>query len=106
MRNLFFGLILLLLACTQAQTTSQDTASASFRASLTQALIRDWVGVLEYRDYSEPPTTTKRVQLPTWLHIANTASAMQWHYVYDDDPNKVVEETCSARSFVPVRLLA
>jgi len=46
MRNLFLGFILLLPACTQAQTPSPVTTSASVRASLSRALVGDWVGVL------------------------------------------------------------
>lgn len=33
--------------------------------AVQQALIGDWAGYLEYRDYSEPPTSAKRVQVPT-----------------------------------------
>jgi hypothetical protein len=65
----------------------------SIQAALNQALVGDWVGVLEYRDYSEPPTSTKRVQLPTWLRIVGNGQSLQWHYIYDDGPNKVVDET-------------
>jgi len=50
---------------------------------------------LEYRDYSEPATSTKRETLPTWLSIADAeeGKTLKWHYVYDDGPTKVVEET-------------
>ncbi len=42
---------------------SQQGATAN--VDLQPALSGDWVGVLEYRDYSEPAGSTKQVQLPT-----------------------------------------
>jgi hypothetical protein len=60
---------------------------------LRQALIGEWTGVLEYRDYSEPPTSTKRVQLPTWLSITALGDKLSEHFIYDDGPTKTVEET-------------
>jgi hypothetical protein len=80
----------LLLPCA---LIAQTPPSAQIQSDLRQALLGDWTGVLEYRDYSEPPTSTKRVQLPTWLSIASSGSAQTWHYLYDDGPTKVVEET-------------
>lgn len=62
-------------------------------AEIEQALIGDWSGYLEYRDYSEPPTSTKRVQLPTWLKVIPSGNGLLLHYVYDDGPGKVVDET-------------
>ena len=56
------------------------------------ALLGNWTGVLEYRDYSEPATSTKRVQLPTWLGIKEAPEGIFFDYVYDDGPNKVVTE--------------
>ena len=61
--------------------------------ALQQALLGRWSGYLEYRDYSEPPTSGKRVQLPTWLAITNTSHGPSLHYIYDDGPSKVVDET-------------
>jgi hypothetical protein len=58
-----------------------------------QALLGDWAGYLEYRDYSEPADSTKRVQLPTWLSVSRTPTGLSLHYVYDDGPSKVVDET-------------
>jgi hypothetical protein len=58
---------------------------------LASALRGEWVGVLEYRDYSEPAGSTKRVDLPTWLTISGD-TAQRWHYTYDDGPTKIVEE--------------
>lgn len=48
--------------------------------------------MLEYRDYSEPAGSTKRVQLPTWLTVAPAADGLHFTYTYDDGPNKVLEE--------------
>jgi hypothetical protein len=62
-------------------------------ADLRRALIGDWTGVLEYRDYSEPATSTKRVQLPTWLNISASGDKLTEHLIYDDGPAKVVDET-------------
>ena len=62
-------------------------------AALRQAIAGDWVGVLEYRDYSEPATSTRRVDLPTWLSISTSGKSTTWRYTYDDGPNKVLEET-------------
>jgi hypothetical protein len=93
MRNLLLVLALLAPASLHAQATAPLSPSASIQASLTHALVGDWTGVLEYRDYSEPPTSIKRVQLPTWLHIASVSNSLQWHYIYDDGPNKVLDET-------------
>ena len=79
-----------LLYTLQAQTSSPHS-----QTDLNRALAGNWTGVLEYRDYSEPATSTKRVQLPTWLSItpSATSGSQTWHYIYDDGPTKVVEET-------------
>jgi len=58
-----------------------------------RALQGNWAGYLEYRDYSEPPASTKRVQLPTWLTVSQTSTGLSLHYIYDDGPGKVVDET-------------
>jgi hypothetical protein len=43
----------------------------------------------------ETATSNKRVALPTWLSItdAEPSKTLKWHYVYDDGPTKIVEET-------------
>jgi hypothetical protein len=66
---------------------------AHTQSELRQALIGEWTGVLEYRDYSEPPTSTKRVQLPTCLSITPSGDSLSEHFIYDDGPTKTVEET-------------
>lgn len=48
--------------------------------------------MLEYRDYSEPAGSTKRVQLPTWLSISSAGNGLGLHFVYDDGPTKTVVE--------------
>jgi hypothetical protein len=70
----------------------QTPPTISVETALSQSLAGRWVGVLEYRDYSEPAASTRRVDLPTWLTIFASGSSMRWNYVYDDGPNKVLEE--------------
>ena len=60
---------------------------------LHRALAGSWAGVLEYRDYAEPSTSSKRVKLPTWLTIEPAGDALKFRYVYDDGPSKTVTET-------------
>jgi hypothetical protein len=100
MRALILFSSLLLPAALHTQTTavavSQQTGTA-----LQQAMTGEWTGVLEYRDYSEPETSTKRVKLPTWLAVKPDGSGLAFHYIYDDGPNKVVDERLSIRFDVP-----
>ena len=56
-----------------------------------------WVGTLEYRDYSEPAGSAKRVKLPTWLTVAPNDVGLLFSYVYDDGPTKTVTETATVR---------
>lgn len=53
-------------------------------------LVGDWVGQLEYRDFSN----NERVFLPTWLTVkaAPDGKSAQFAYTYDDGPNKTVKE--------------
>ena len=88
MRTLLLAVLLAFPIAVLAQTTVAITDDASLRQSLTG----NWVGVLEYRDYSEPPTSTKRVDLPTWLSITSSGKSMSWRYIYDDGPDKTLEE--------------
>ncbi len=60
---------------------------------LNAAMSGAWTGVLEYRDYSEPATSSKRVKLPTWLRIEVAGGSLQFHYIYDDGPGKTVSST-------------
>jgi hypothetical protein len=81
-----------LLSQTAKESGSTSTQHASADVTELQSALRgDWVGVLQYRDYSEPPTSTKRVDLPTWLTISGEHSD-HWRYIYDDGPTKTVVE--------------
>jgi hypothetical protein len=71
--------------------------SAQPVADLQHALTGAWVGTLEYRDFSEPATSTKRVKLPTWLDVEVAGADLRFHDVYDDGPSKTVEETSLIR---------
>ena len=52
--------------------------------------VGDWVGQLEYRDFSN----NSRVLLPTWLRVTRSSDerSLQFAYIYDDGPNKTVKE--------------
>lgn len=80
----------ILSAQTTAIAVTQQTAS-----DLRQAMAGEWTGVLEYRDYSEPATSTKRIKLPTWLTVTPSSDKLTFHYIYDDGPTKTVDETLS-----------
>jgi hypothetical protein len=90
---------LIALLCAVSALTSfpqgpvPTTSKEKTERTLQQALIGDWAGYLEYRDYSEPPSSTKRVQLPTWLNVSQSPTGLTLHYVYDDGPGKVVGES-------------
>jgi len=58
-------------------------------AEVYQGLAGDWVGQLEYRDY----TSNERVFLPTWLSVTPAGgNAVRFVHSYDDGPNKIVKE--------------
>jgi len=84
----------MLLALTACAAARPPPAPSTTRVGgeLDRALVGEWVGVLEYRDYAEPPGSTKRVRLPTWLSITLDGEQQRWHYTYDDGPGKTVEE--------------
>ncbi len=69
-----------------------QAAAPASGGSLTiySGLLGDWVGQLEYRDFS----SNERVALPTWLHVAPGADGktVLFAYTYDDGPNKKVRE--------------
>lgn len=83
--------LLLSAALAVVSSFAQPALSQQPVSELAAALRGNWVGVLEYRDYSEPAGSTKRVDLPTWLSISGDA-AQSWHYIYDDGPTKTVQE--------------
>jgi hypothetical protein len=64
---------------------------------LQRALVGSWAGTLEYRDFSEPATSTKRVKLPTWLVVEPAGADLRFRYIYDDGPAKTVIETVLIR---------
>jgi len=80
-----------------AQKKEAAPSSTAEVAQLQGVLAGSWAGTLEYRDFSEPATSTKRVKLPTWLSIELTGPGLRFHYIYDDGPNKTVTETSLAR---------
>jgi hypothetical protein len=101
-----FALFATLLAvfipcCAAAAQTTAVAAAQQTSIELQQAIAGAWTGVLEYRDYSEPATSTKRVKLPTWLSVGLADSKLTFHYIYDDGPNKVVDETLTLAFDVP-----
>lgn len=55
-----------------------------------QAMLGTWIGTLEYRDYSND----SRERLPTLLRVSRVegGSSVAFRYVYDDGPNKVVQD--------------
>ena len=91
MRTLLLAVALLTPCALLAQTPA--SLPNQIQSDLQQSLTGSWTGVLEYRDYSEPATSPRRVQLPTWLTITTANSSQAWHYLYDDGPTKTVEET-------------
>jgi hypothetical protein len=73
-----------------AQQNATATSSAGSASLLYAGLLGDWVGQLEYRDFS----SNERVFLPTWLRVTPGADgkSVQFAYIYDDGPNKTVHE--------------
>ena len=91
------GLVLVFAGVGLAQQPVPGPASVQGGASVGAdiglaigvALTGDWVGVLEYRDYQ----SDGRVKLPTWLDVRGEGQGLRFHYVYDDGPTKVVQES-------------
>ncbi len=96
MRSLLLLFVVLLPGSLVSAASAQSTAIAAAQQTgteLQQAMAGAWTGVLEYRDYSEPDTSTRRVKLPTWLSVGSSDTTLTFHYIYDDGPHKVVDET-------------
>jgi hypothetical protein len=91
MRGFPFAVSLLAFAALTGRLQAQSIAE------LQQALVGSWAGTLEYRDFSEPAASTKRVKLPTWLRIESAGAGLRFSYVYDDGPAKTVTETSLVR---------
>ena len=75
------------LWCTMGMAVQQPAAVSP---GLYSGIVGEWVGQLEYRDYSD----NERVFLPTWLTVKPGADgkSAQFTYTYDDGPNKTVKE--------------
>lgn len=86
MRNYAAGLLIFLFAV--AMVAQQPVAAGS--SNLYAGLVGEWVGQLEYRDYS----SNERMFLPTWFSVKAVADGklVQFAYTYDDGPNKTVKE--------------
>jgi hypothetical protein len=84
------ALLLVLAASVVAQQPSPALPPADATTSIYAGLVGEWVGQLEYRDYS----SNERVFLPTWLTVkaAGDGKSVQLAYTYDDGPNKTVKE--------------
>ncbi len=91
MRGFAAALVVLPTLALSALVISAQTSAPL--AGIQTALTGSWVGTLEYRDYSEPAGSTKRMKLPTWLHIEAAQANLRFLYVYDDGPAKTVSET-------------
>ena len=76
----------------QASNLAPAPTTTPAATALEDALSGSWTGYLEYRDYSEPATSTKRVQLPTWLTVTPTSAGLAFRYIYDDGPGKILDE--------------
>jgi len=87
---------LIVLSSLILRLSAQGEHAQSLPATATElrdALVGEWVGTLEYRDYSEPATSTKRVKLPTWLKVEPAQGTdLRFRYIYDDGPTKTVKE--------------
>jgi len=57
-------------------------------SGIEKNLTGSWVGSLEYRDYSD----NSRVKLGTLFRCSPAPSGFTFRYVYDDGPNKVVQD--------------
>lgn len=88
---------LLWVAAPRCPLAAQSTAAAPNIAELQGALGGSWAGTLEYRDFSEPPASAKRVKLPTWLSIEPVGADLRFRYIYDDGPGKTVTESSLIR---------
>lgn len=87
----FRHLIVIALGSTSLLALTPAPAALPTRPALYGALAGNWVGSLEYKDYSKPNT---RVTLPTKIGVSYTAdsSALLMHFTYDDGPGKIVED--------------
>lgn len=84
------GVMFLATAIVSAQQSSAGSKSIGGPSRLYSGLLGDWVGQLEYRDFS----SDQRVLLPTWLSVTagRDGKSLQFAYTYDDGPSKTVKE--------------
>ncbi len=88
-----FIFLLLVTAIVPKLTGQQAAAPVQLPASVDKfytSMTGDWVGQLEYRDFS----SNERVFLPTWLSVSRSPDvhSLQFVYTYDDGPTKTVKE--------------
>jgi hypothetical protein len=83
-------LIVICFAASAGQQPVASPAAIPHVSNVYAGLLGDWVGQLEYRDFS----SNERVFLPTWLNVrpAADAKSVQFTYTYDDGPDKTVKE--------------
>jgi hypothetical protein len=86
-----FGFFVAAIAAAGCATPAPQKPSlqSAQGSELDAAMAGVWTGTLEYRDYQ----SDGRVTLPTWLTIRREGSGLQFDYVYDDGPTKVVRES-------------
>jgi hypothetical protein len=84
-RTVFLALLL-----AAGASLAQDSVPPATLVALNSALLGAWSGELQYRDYQ----SNQLVSLPTWLDItvAPDNRTLQFKYLYDDGPNKLVQE--------------
>ena len=84
--HLLSYLVPMFIACIALLNQGQPADLPQFEKSL----LGNWIGTLEYRDYSD----NSRVKLPTMLRISRTKSdnSVTMRYVYDDGPDKIVQD--------------
>ena len=94
--------IILLFAGILHGATQQAADSSQPAVGLDQlyaGLLGEWVGQLQYRDFSD----NSNQSLPTWLRVTRSADgrSLQFAYVYDDGPSKTVKEISMVSIDVP-----
>jgi len=86
------GIILLFVAIMHgaAQQAANSSQSAVGLDQLYAGFLGEWVGQLQYRDFSD----NSNQSLPTWLRVSRSMDgrSLQFAYVYDDGPSKTVKE--------------
>ena len=99
--------IILLFAGILHGATQQAADSSQPAVGLDQlyaGLLGEWVGQLQYRDFSD----NSNQSLPTWLRVTRSADgrSLQFAYVYDDGPSKTVKEISMVSINVPAATMS